>query len=47
MLQPRNTWKDGAKYDETARKLAHKFKENFAKYESQASDAIKGAGPRI
>jgi phosphoenolpyruvate carboxykinase (ATP) len=47
VLVPRNTWKDGAKYDETARKLAHKFKENFTKYESQASDAVKGAGPRI
>jgi phosphoenolpyruvate carboxykinase (ATP) len=47
ILQPRNTWSDGAKYDETARKLAHSFQENFKNYESQASDAIKSAGPKI
>ena len=47
ILQPRNTWSDGAKYDESARKLAHAFQANFKKYESHASDAIKGAGPKI
>jgi len=47
MLQPRNTWKDGAKFDETARKLGFLFKENFKTYEGGASEEIRGAGPRI
>ena len=47
VLIPRLTWKDEAKFDETARKLASLFKKNFEKYEDQASEAIRGAGPRL
>ena len=47
VLVPRNTWADKSRYDETARKLAFLFKENFKKYEAGASDAVRGAGPRI
>ena len=47
VLIPKSTWRDGAKYDETARKLASLFKKNFEKYEDQASEAIRGAGPRL
>ena len=47
VLVPRNTWDDGAKYDETAKKLAKRFQENFTKYEAQASAEVKAAGPRI
>lgn len=47
VLIPRNTWADKAAFDATAKKLAHLFAGNFAEYESQASDAIRGAGPRI
>ncbi len=47
VLIPKNTWSDKAAFDSTARKLASLFKENFQQYESQASDAIRSAGPRL
>ena len=47
MLQPRNTWADKAAYDEKARKVAALFRDNFKKYEAQATDEIRAAGPRV
>lgn len=47
MLQPRGTWKDAEAFDATARELASKFRDNFAAYESKASDEVKQAGPVI
>jgi len=47
VLLPRNTWADGAKFDETAKKLASLFKQNFTTYEDKASQAIMDAGPRL
>lgn len=47
ILVPKQTWKDKAAFDATAHKLASLFSENFKKYESDASDAVKSAGPKI
>jgi phosphoenolpyruvate carboxykinase (ATP) len=47
ILQPRNAWSDKAGYDEKAKKVASLFRENFKKYEAQASAEIRGAGPKL
>ena len=46
LLMPRDTWSDGARYDETARKLAYLFKSNFTAYEDGASEEVRSAGPK-
>lgn len=46
LLMPRDTWSDGARYDETARKLAYLFKSNFTAYEDGASEEVRTAGPK-
>lgn len=45
ILIPKQTWADQQAYDETARKLAASFRENFAKYESATDAGIAAAGP--
>jgi len=46
VLDPRSTWKDRAAYDETARKLAGMFDENFAQYAGQVEPQVRAAGVR-
>ncbi len=46
VLSPRQTWKDRSAYDAQAAKLAGMFRDNFARYAAQVSEAVKAAGPR-
>ncbi len=46
ILLPRGTWADQAAYDETAKKLAGLFVENFRTYEEGANADILAAAPR-
>ena len=46
VLVPRNTWKDQNAYDEKARDLARRFNENFKKFESGVSEAVRAVAPK-
>ncbi|HKZ80926.1 MAG TPA: phosphoenolpyruvate carboxykinase [Pyrinomonadaceae bacterium] len=46
VLQPRNTWSDKEAYDRQARDLARRFNENFKKYESGVSEAVRLVAPK-
>jgi len=44
-LDPRATWADKDAYDETARRLAGMFRENFQQYEEYVTPQVLAAGP--
>jgi len=46
VLSPRSTWKDDKAYYTMAFKLSNAFRENFKKYEAQASEEIRRGGPQ-
>jgi phosphoenolpyruvate carboxykinase (ATP) len=43
---PKKTWKDGAAFEKTAKKLARLFTENFKKYSDGVDKAVVDAGPK-
>lgn len=45
ILEPKLTWANAENYDRVARKLAQLFRDNFARYEDQASEETCLAGP--
>ena len=46
VLNPRNTWKNTAEYDEQAAKLARMFTDNFKTFEAEAAPDVAAAGPK-
>ena len=47
VLNPRVTWEDKNAYDETAKKLANMFIDNFKEYEEGTAKEIIVAGPKL
>ncbi len=47
VLQPRQTWKDPAEYDQRARQLAGLFQKNFERYAARVAEAVRQAGPKV
>ena len=47
ILIPRDTWRDKTAYDARARDLARRFNQNFKKYESGVSEAVRAVAPAV
>ena len=45
VLQPNLTWEDQGRYEEKAKELAHKFRENFKTFSNVAPEIIEKGGP--
>ncbi len=46
VLNPKSTWADKAAYDETARRLAGMFEDNFKQFETAVDDKVNQAAIR-
>jgi phosphoenolpyruvate carboxykinase (ATP) len=47
LLNPRDTWKNGADYDAKARSLAQEFTNNFSKFADQVKPEVLAAAPKV
>lgn len=47
ILIPKNTWKDAKAFDNTSKKLARLFHENFKQYEAKCSREVLMSGPQV
>ena len=47
ILDPRENWADKSAYDQKAKELAERFKENFKPFEADVPKEIVDAGPVI
>lgn len=47
VMDPRNTWADGAAYDAQADQLAAQFRQNFSRFEATASKEALAAAPQL
>ena len=47
ILNPRDTWSDGAAYDAQARRLVAMFRENFRKFEAHVGADVLQAAPHL
>jgi phosphoenolpyruvate carboxykinase (ATP) len=45
ILDPLRTWRDKAEFARTASRLVQMFRDNFAKFEAEADEAVRSAGP--
>jgi len=46
ILNPRETWADKQAYDDKARELARRFRDNFDKYAPHVGEEVRGAAPK-
>ncbi|HZM24536.1 MAG TPA: phosphoenolpyruvate carboxykinase (ATP), partial [Anaerolineales bacterium] len=47
VLEPWSSWPNREEYDKKYKQLAQKFIENFAKFESETSQEVIDAGPKV
>ena len=45
VLRPAGSWRDADAYREQANKLAKMFRDNFAKFEDEATEGTRAAAP--
>lgn len=47
ILNPANSWKNKEEFNDTLRKVAEMFNDNFKKYENIASKLVKAGAPKM